>query len=157
MAMQFFVRESEVEQIKEVQRDTLMRILYQPKKPRVISCVQDILDAVGAPKLGKAKTERMITIYVDQANQILKMETATGEVEQAPVYPRKIARDALLRHATGVVLVHNHPTGQLDPSQSDREITRVVQNALRTLDIRLLDHVIIGGPGYFSFRENGLI
>jgi DNA repair protein RadC len=66
---------------------------------------------------------------------------------------------ALDLHSTGIIVVHNHPTGQITPSAPDKNITRALASAAEILDIRFLDHIIVGreGKGYFSFRENGLL
>lgn len=104
--------------------------------------------------------EEFRVVYVNHANQVIKDETLSkGTEDQTAVYPRQVMKRALALHATGLFVAHNHPTGLLRPSQADRDITRNLQAAAATLEIRFLDHVIIGreGTGYFSFRENGLI
>ena len=106
------------------------------------------------------ETEQMRVIYMDNANRVIGEEVVSEGVEdQTAVYPRMICRKALERYATGIIVVHNHPTGQLRPSNADIIITRSLAAATETLSIRMLDHVIIGmdQPGYFSFRENGMI
>lgn len=105
-------------------------------------------------------TEQMRVIYVDNSNKVIGEEVVSEGVEdQTAVFPRMICRKALEKYATGIIVVHNHPTGQLKPSNADIVITRSLAAATETLAIRMLDHVIIGmdDPGYFSFRENGLI
>lgn len=106
------------------------------------------------------ETEQMRIIYVDNSNRIIKDEVISEGVEdQTAVFPRQIMRRTLELFATGIIVVHNHPTGQLRPSNADIVITRSLVAAADTLSVRMLDHVIIGmdQPGYFSFRENGMI
>lgn len=104
--------------------------------------------------------EQFRVVYLDNSNRIIKDESLSEGVEdQTSVYPRKVMQRALLLHATGVIVAHNHPTGKLSPSNADLRITRALVSAADAVDIRFLDHIIIGceGKGYFSFRENGLI
>ena len=106
------------------------------------------------------ETEQCRVIYLSNDNKIIAEEVISEGVEdQTAVYPRMIMRKAMERFATGIIVVHNHPTGQLRPSHADISITRKLAAAADTLDIRFLDHVIIGmeEAGYFSFRENGMI
>jgi DNA repair protein RadC len=125
----------------------------------VISSASVLLEYLGAT-MANLPEEQLRVIFLDNSNRILKDEVlAEGIENQAPVYPRKIVKRALLLHATGIIVVHNHPTGQLMPSGADRKITRAIQVAAESLDLRLLDHIIVGreGKGYYSFRENGLL
>jgi DNA repair protein RadC len=74
-------------------------------------------------------------------------------VNRAVIYPRRVIEEALARNASGLILVHNHPSGQSDPSSEDRRLTRALVEATRALDIRVLDHIIVGKDGHFSFAE----
>lgn len=105
-------------------------------------------------------TEELRIVYVNNANKIIKDEVLSqGLEDQTAVYPRMIVRKCLELYATGAIIVHNHPTGLLRPSNADLAITKALVTAFEALDLRFLDHVIIGSEekGYFSFRENGLI
>jgi DNA repair protein RadC len=94
-------------------------------------------------------------LFLDNRNQLIAMETLkNGTVNQTIVFPRKIVERALYHHAVGVLIAHNHPSGSLEPSQEDQEVTKDIREALKTVDITLLDHIIIGGNEFFSFREN---
>ena len=104
--------------------------------------------------------EQLRVIFVNNANRIIKDEVLSRGVEdQTAVFPRQIMKRAMTLHATGIIVVHNHPTGQLRPSNADLVITRSLIAAADALAIRMLDHVIVGSEekGYFSFRENGLL
>lgn len=94
-------------------------------------------------------------LFLDNRNQLVAMETLkNGTVNQTIVFPRKIVERALFHHAVGVLIAHNHPSGSVEPSQEDQEVTKDIREALKTVDITLLDHIIIGGNEFFSFREN---
>jgi DNA repair protein RadC len=80
-----------------------------------------------------------------------------GTLTYTSVYPREIVRAALAHHAAAVVLAHNHPSGSVQPSQADEALTRVIREALAPVDVRVLDHVIVGGDKALSMAEKGLI
>jgi len=102
-----------------------------------------------------AVDEKFKILFTDSQNQLITIETfETGTVNRSVVYPRKVIERALYNHAVGVIIAHNHPSGALHPSQDDREITKVIKEALKTVDITLLDHIIIGNNDYYSFRNN---
>jgi DNA repair protein RadC len=73
------------------------------------------------------------------------------------VYPRKVLENALKQKASAIILVHNHPSGQVKPSDADIRLTKTIQETAKTLDIIVHDHVIIGENRFFSFREEGLM
>ena len=92
--------------------------------------------------------ERFHVVYFDQANVVVADETLSHGVEdQTAVYPRLVMKRVLHHHATGFLVAHNHPSGHLTPSQADRDITRALDAAAATLDLRFLDHLILGREG----------
>lgn len=102
--------------------------------------------------------EQMIVLLLDTKNKLVGMCRQSGTIDQTSVYPREIAKHALLSGATAIILAHNHPSGDLTPSGADRDITRRVKDAMELLQIRLHDHFIVGDDGeIYSFAENGLI
>jgi len=104
--------------------------------------------------------EQFRVVFLDNANTVLAEEMLSSGVEdQTAVYPRQVMKRALSHNATGILVAHNHPTGHLTPSSADHEITRALAAAARTLDIRFLDHLILGreNEGYYSFREHGFL
>lgn len=102
--------------------------------------------------------EKFMVIYLNVKNEVMDYEVIQeGTVDRSVVYPRRVAEKALRRRAASVIVVHNHPSGHPDPSPEDRRITRELVEALRPLEIRLLDHIIVGKKGYFSFRERGIL
>lgn len=99
--------------------------------------------------------EEFKILFLDSRNQLITVETfATGTVNRSVVYPRKVVERALYHHAVGIIIAHNHPAGTLQPSQEDREVTKAIKEALKTVEITLLDHIIIGNNDYYSFRNH---
>jgi DNA repair protein RadC len=104
------------------------------------------------------KRENFKVLFLDAKNQILEEKTLfEGTVDSSAVYPREIIRDALRYEASSLVFVHNHPSGDPDPSLCDKEITRDLVFAARVMQLKVLDHIIIGNNCYFSFADQGLI
>lgn len=104
------------------------------------------------------KIEVFKVLFLDKGNRILDcLDLFRGTVDQAAVYPREIVKAALEHHATAVILVHNHPSGRAEPSAEDREVTKKISLACQSVNIRVLDHIIIGDNQRFSFSEHGLV
>lgn len=109
-------------------------------------------------KLSGLPHEAFMVIYLNVKNEVIDHEVLIeGTVDSVVIYPRRIIESALSNHATGLILVHNHPSGHPEPSEEDKRITRTISQAARTLDIRVLDHIVVGKDGYFSFMECGLL
>ena len=105
-------------------------------------------------RLGGRTSEVMMVFYLNAKNMLLDVSTlGEGTTDAVGVYPDTIAKKALLKGARSVVLCHNHPGGISNPSQEDRRVTMEVKKALRILNIRLLDHLIVSKYDYFSFRD----
>lgn len=101
------------------------------------------------------KREVFKVIFLNKANRVIGEEDLfEGTIDETAVHPREVVKVALERHATGLILVHNHPSGRVIPSQADREITRKLQIACETIAVKILDHIIVGDNQYFSFSEN---
>ncbi|WP_417534318.1 RadC family protein [Marinobacterium stanieri] len=97
-------------------------------------------------------------LLLDNRHRIIEfVELFQGTIDTASVYPREVVKQALAQNAAAVVLVHNHPSGDPEPSRADRQITDRLQQALNTVEIRLLDHVIVGFEGTVSFADRGLV
>ena len=109
-------------------------------------------------KLGGLRNEAFMVIYLNTKNHVNDYEISNeGTVDQAVVYPRNIIKKALATNASGLILIHNHPSGICEPSSDDIKITNSIKDAVKTLNIRLIDHVIVGKSGYYSFIEEGLL
>jgi len=108
--------------------------------------------------LQDSDVEKMIVLYTDAQNKLICIHVDTGIANQCVVYPRAILRQALLVNACGIIMVHNHPSGNLKPSDADIRLTNIVKDTAKTLDILVHDHMIIGENNrVFSMREEGII
>ena len=97
-------------------------------------------------------------IYLDNRHRVLCFEELfRGTIDGTSVYPREVVKDALASNAAAVILAHNHPSGVAEPSQADERITRRLKSALELVDIRLLDHLIVGDGSTTSLASRGLI
>ena len=127
------------------------------EQENVISSPKAVYNYLQASLRG-AKDEIFKVIFLNAANRPVKAETIhIGTVNKAVIYPRKVVEHALKNKATSVILAHNHPGGNLTPSDEDKNITQALVKALGTVDVNVLDHIIIGTEGYFSFKEHRLI
>ena len=109
-------------------------------------------------ELRDRNTEVFKVLFMNSRNEIIDDRTfSEGTVNASPVYPREIVRAALETSASSIIIVHNHPTGNPEPSTHDREITRKIQEGARLMDITLADHVIVGDNRYYSFANRGLL
>lgn len=106
----------------------------------------------------RQKTESMVLVCLDVHKAVLATETLMrGTVDETPLYMRGVVECALRHRAHSVLLVHNHPSGQLDPSPGDIAVSAQVKSALETVEIQLLDHIIVAGARYASLSQMGLL
>ncbi|GBD98335.1 hypothetical protein BMS3Abin07_00347 [bacterium BMS3Abin07] len=123
----------------------------------IINGPSDVIDYLSITMSG-LKEEVFKVIYLNNSNTIISAEILSkGTVNQSAVYPRDVIKKALELNATGVIFVHNHPSGNLRPSKNDIALNRKLSEACRTVDITPLDHFIIGPDGHASFKEQGLM
>jgi DNA repair protein RadC len=109
-------------------------------------------------RLGRLTKEEFWVILVDNQNRLISFERVfQGTVDQTAAYPREILELALRHHASGLILVHNHPGGDPSPSSQDKTLTETVARLAGDLGLRLLDHLIVTAETYSSFRALGLI
>jgi len=109
-------------------------------------------------QLADAEREIFMAIFLDNKNRVLKhCHLFSGTLSHVEVHPRVIVREAIKVNAAGVILAHNHPSGCAEPSRADKEITRRIIKCCQIMDIRVLDHLIIGRGEYISFAEEGWI
>ncbi len=105
-------------------------------------------------KIALQENEVFAVLFLDTQNRVIEFkEMFYGTIHSSAVHPRVIAQRALQINAAAVIVAHNHPSGQIDPSQADKDVTLKLKEALALLDVRLLDHIIIGGDDSFSFYE----
>lgn len=118
----------------------------------------DSLIAYLTMAMARETIEQFRVLYLDNRNHLIADEVASrGTVNHTQVYVRELIRRALDHHATALILVHNHPSGDPKPSRDDIEMTREVQSAVALLDVTLHDHIIIGKGAWLSFRREGLL
>ena len=97
-------------------------------------------------------------LFLDNHFRLIQFEELFhGTINAANIYPREIVRRGLAIGAAKIILAHNHPSGQSQPSVADKEVTRHIKDALLLVDITVIDHIIIGNPTNFSFAEAGLL
>lgn len=157
----------ELSQFKHIKKSTLIlfklileankRLLKEDLKQRPVLLARDNLIDYCCLCMGDTTQEKLIALYLDIKGHLIRSETLqTGTLDQVAIYPREILKQALLIGAKSLVLVHNHPTGDPCPSTEDYTVTVELYRVLKTIDIDLIDHLIIGtGRRIFSFREQG--
>ena len=108
--------------------------------------------------LGARQHEIFAVLFLDNQHRMLALEELfRGTLTQTSVYPREVVLRALHHHAAGVVLAHNHPSGAVQPSRADEALTKALRSALALIDVRVLDHVIVGPGQALSMAEKGLM
>lgn len=118
---------------------------------------EDVVKLLG-PVLRDLKHEEFHLILLDTRSRVIRDEMLTkGVLDMAPVHPREVFRAAMRAAAAGIILVHNHPSGDPTPSAEDRAVTRQLIAAGKMLDLPIYDHVIIAGDRYFGFSTAGLL
>jgi DNA repair protein RadC len=109
-------------------------------------------------KLGGLPHEIFGVMFLNSQNGMIAFdEMFRGTVSQTSVYPREVVKRALQLNAAAVVLVHNHPSGAVQPSRADEHLTQTLKAALALVDVRVLDHIIVGGDRSLSMAEQGLL
>ena len=109
-------------------------------------------------EMSRERVEQFHVLFLDNRNRLLADEAQQrGTVDHTPVYPREVAKRALELHATALILVHNHPSGDPTPSRDDIAMTEQVRAAAAALSIVLHDHIVVGNGRWLSFRREGLL
>lgn len=109
-------------------------------------------------KISELEHEVFSIMFLDNQHRLIKYkELFRGTINGSSVHPREILKEALKYNSSAVIIAHNHPSGMIEPSSADREITRQIKDSLELIDIRVLDHIIIGGKESFAFSERGYI
>ena len=105
-----------------------------------------------------ARTEHFVVFFLDTDHGIISHSVlGNGTINHVSTYVREIAREGLVKDAAGVILCHNHPSYELEPSEDDMVTTNEITHALDLLDIRVHDHILIGKAGFISMKEEGLL
>ena len=133
------------------------RKLQERQERAVIRSSQDIYELFH-PLLCDLPTEEFWVLLLNQAARVIdKVRISRGGIDQTTADVRAILREALLQRATQLVLVHNHPSGNVQPSAEDRRLTQQVQQAARVMNIRVLDHLVVTDGRYYSFNDEGVL
>jgi DNA repair protein RadC len=161
MTGQLCVRE-ENETVREATSEEIVRAAQAVLQRRVRRGVQ-----MSAPRacreflelrLGPRDHEVFAVLFLDNRNRLIEyVELFRGTIDGASVHPREVVKEALVRNAAAVILAHNHPSGVAEPSQADELITRRLKEALALIDVRVLDHLVVGAGTTASFVERGLL
>ncbi len=124
-------------------------------------------DALASPRavreylqftLAHRSQEIFVAVWLDAQHRVLKaQELFTGTLTQTSVYPREVVKDALRHNAAAVIFAHNHPSGLAEPSQADQLLTETLKRALALVDVKVLDHFVVGRGAAMSFAERGML
>ena len=126
-----------------------------PERKR-IACPQDLLPYIN--HYADRKQEYFLSASLNGAHEIIDIRVVSmGILNRTIVHPREVFADPIQKRAASIIIAHNHPSGSTDPSPEDKEITRRLKEAGETLGIPVLDHLIFGIRGYFSFKEQELM
>ncbi|MCH4565051.1 DNA repair protein RadC [Halomonas sp. EGI 63088] len=108
--------------------------------------------------LQEVEHEVFSAVFLDSQHRVIRFEELfRGTIDSASVYPREVVKQALACNSAAVILVHNHPSGDPEPSDADRRITQRLKEALGLFDIRVIDHIVVGSEGCKSFAELGYL
>jgi len=123
-------------------------------KPTKITSPSDCVPLLGEYR--DAETEQFIVIILDSEHKVIEIKViSSGILNKAIIHPREVFRPALIANACSIIIAHNHPSGNLEPSKEDRDITYRLKEAGELLGVGVLDHIIISIKGYYSFLEEG--
>ncbi len=147
-------RRAETTAVRELARRSLAQQLAQRT---VLSSPQNVKDFLRL-QLAHEEHEVFAVMFLDVQNQLLQFEPMfRGTLSQTSVYPREVVKRALALHASAVILAHNHPSGIAEPSRADEFLTQSLKQALALIDVRVIDHLVVGADHAISFAERGLL
>lgn len=139
-------------------REAWARFHEQPLRERALLNSPELVAEMARARLGAKEREEFWMALVDTKNRLIGWEQISqGTVDQAAIYPREILSVALRHKACGMILVHNHPSGDPRPSAEDIALTRRIAGAAREVDMRVLDHLVVTAGGFFSFQAEGMV
>ena len=109
-------------------------------------------------KIGALNNETFLVIFLTSKNRVIDYAfLSEGTIDSVAVYPRRVIELAFKQYASGIIIVHNHPSGETEPSPNDIELTKEIEKLSKSLDLRLLDHLIVSKDDYYSFSRQGLL
>ena len=143
--------------LKLVKEGSVKYLREKSRERCIVSSPEALINYCRAAMAG-LKDEEFRVIFLNTRNEVIGDEViCRGTVDQTVVYPRKIIERALHHNASSLIFVHNHPSGYPSPSGADRELTKILKEAVSSLQIKIHDHMIIGMGSHYSFAEEGLI
>lgn len=141
----------------EIVRDLLACSLRAEASNRPLcDSIQSVIDYFSF-SIGRGSSECAVALFLDSRNCIIGELRIDGGPDSVPLSPRAVVLRALLVGAAGVVLAHNHPSGDVSPSRSDIDVTHALAIALQAVDVRLLDHLVLAAGAWTSMRERGIL
>lgn len=133
------------------------RNLSEAAQKVIVRSSKDIFDHMH-PLLGDLSHEEFWVIYLNKGNRIIDKErVSSGGVAGTVVDVKIILKNALQKLASGIILAHNHPSGNMQPSDADISVTKKLKEAAKLMEMHILDHIIVGETDYYSFADNGII
>ncbi|WP_434999976.1 RadC family protein (plasmid) [Vibrio scophthalmi] len=159
----FEVREAKLDEVKNALSESdVLELASEILKGKAVN--SDPLTSPDAVRkyiqmtIGASEREEFMLMLLNSQNQIIHSEILfTGTIDSASIYPREVIKIVLKYNASSAFIAHNHPSGDVKASQADRRITRKLTDALTTVDVKLLDHFIVGPLQTLSFAEEGYI
>ena len=156
-----YVREAETGRYRPAAESEVLNHAAELLAPRVLgqilSSPRDAQDFLRA-KLARLEHEVFAVLYLDNRHRVLAFEELfRGTINGTAVYPREVVKRALHHNAAALILVHNHPSGVAEPSRSDEVLTQRLREVLSLVDVRVLDHLVVGSEGVVSFADRGLV
>ncbi len=143
------VKAMQIQAVFELQKRT-----QTDRTKTIIKSAKDVYEYC-KPKIGDKLKEYFMILLLDTKNKIIKDETISiGTLNSSIIHPREVFKTAIKESANSIILVHNHPSGDPEPSQEDEEITKELTKAGELIGIKVLDHVIIGKDEWYSFKDN---
>lgn len=139
-------------------RDIARRMALEKVDERPVIASWESLIAYCRTTMANIRTEQLRLLFLDSKQRLILDELhQTGTIDHAPIYPREVIKRALMLNAAGLILVHNHPSGNPEPSPQDIEISCLIRDIAEKLGLQLQDHIIVARGGCASLRSRGLI
>ena len=142
---------------EDLKSGKFVSMVKESSKGKAISSSKEVFNILKPLFAEEDDVEKMFFIFMDQKNRIISIENLfTGSIASSAVYPREVIKRILALKASGLVLGHNHPSGDAFPSREDKTITFRIIVAAASIDVQVHDHIIIG-TGYYSMADEGLL
>lgn len=133
------------------------RVHFRKNDRKKIQSAKDVFEYMTG-RIPDETKEHLFVLHLNTKNRVIRHDlVSVGTLNASLIHPREVFKSAIRESAHALVLVHNHPSGDVEPSNADRQVTGILQQAGSILQIELLDHVIVGRENWFSFREHALL